>query len=289
MIKKFLYLLCLVTVFGCSDDVANKYPEYKRTESGLYMKILRLGEGDVNPEVGSVITVSMTYSNMADSLFYQDEMTYKVTPPAFSGSFEEGILTMHEGDSVSFIVSADSIFSIMMQVDLPAFLDSGTDMRIEMKLLAIHSEKDFTMDVQAYAEWLDTADLDELEMIMNYLEKNELKVKPTDRGLFFLEKVRSEGVRAAFGKQVVVRYSGEFLDGTKFDSTEENGEDFEFVLGNDDQVIDGVEMTLETMRQGEKIRVLLPSFLAFGQKGSSTGMVPPFTPVIYNIELIKVY
>ena len=41
------------------------------------------------------------------------------------------------------------------------------------------------------------------------------------------------------------------------------------------------------MREGELSLFILPSAIAFGATGSSTGIVPPYTPVIFEIELLE--
>jgi FKBP-type peptidyl-prolyl cis-trans isomerase len=53
------------------------------------------------------------------------------------------------------------------------------------------------------------------------------------------------------------------------------------------QVIGGLEEAIGRMREGEKALIILPSELAWGEKGSSTGIIPPFTSVIYELELLK--
>jgi FKBP-type peptidyl-prolyl cis-trans isomerase FkpA len=42
------------------------------------------------------------------------------------------------------------------------------------------------------------------------------------------------------------------------------------------------------MYPGEKSLFIIPSHMAFGQEGSSTGIVPAFTPVIFEVEIIEV-
>ena len=50
-------------------------------------------------------------------------------------------------------------------------------------------------------------------------------------------------------------------------------------------MIDGIERAVRMMREGEVSLFILPSAVAFGAEGSSTGIVPPYTPVIFEIEL----
>ena len=54
------------------------------------------------------------------------------------------------------------------------------------------------------------------------------------------------------------------------------------------QVIDGIELTLKTMKCGERARVVLRSDYAWGEYGTSDGSVAPYTPVVFDVELQKV-
>jgi FKBP-type peptidyl-prolyl cis-trans isomerase len=53
-------------------------------------------------------------------------------------------------------------------------------------------------------------------------------------------------------------------------------------------VIRGLETVIGKMREGEKAVAVIPSGEAFGRDGSLSGIVPPFTPVVFKIELINV-
>ena len=90
------------------------------------------------------------------------------------------------------------------------------------------------------------------------------------------------------GDTVVVHYEGKFLNGKFFDSTRQRHEAFQFVYGQQWQVIKGMEDAIGMMREGEKSIFIMPSEMAFGQTGSSTGMIPPFTSLIFEVELVSV-
>jgi FKBP-type peptidyl-prolyl cis-trans isomerase len=86
----------------------------------------------------------------------------------------------------------------------------------------------------------------------------------------------------------VIHYEGYFLNGKFFDSTHRRNEPLQFVYGHQWQVIGGMEKAIGKMHQGDKALVIIPSELAFGADGSVGGIVPPFTPVVFEIELINV-
>ena len=45
---------------------------------------------------------------------------------------------------------------------------------------------------------------------------------------------------------------------------------------------------LYKLKKGEKAKIILPSQLAFGDQGSSNGVIPPYTPLVYQIEIIDI-
>lgn len=98
----------------------------------------------------------------------------------------------------------------------------------------------------------------------------------------------ADTLRVRAGKEVVIHYEGRHLDGRVFDDSRLLEGPFRFVYGNEGQVITGIETALGRMRRGEVVEVVLPSWLAFGKRGSSDGRVGPYTPVVYRIEVVDV-
>jgi FKBP-type peptidyl-prolyl cis-trans isomerase len=82
-------------------------------------------------------------------------------------------------------------------------------------------------------------------------------------------------------------YEGRFLNSSKFDDSGPKGQPFTYVRGQQWQVVAGLEKALAGMSEGEKATFIMPSKLAFGVKGLAD-IVPPFTPVIYEVEVKRV-
>ncbi len=89
------------------------------------------------------------------------------------------------------------------------------------------------------------------------------------------------------GREVVIQYQGRTLDGKIFDDSRRQEGALRFVMGHEHQVIAGIETALSRMSRGETAEVIIPSWLAFGGKGSAGGLVPPYTPVVYRVEVIE--
>ena len=98
--------------------------------------------------------------------------------------------------------------------------------------------------------------------------------------------VTGTGTPAVNGKTVSVHYTGWLVDGTKFDSSVDRDEPFEFVLG-EGQVIQGWDEGVATLRVGDKVRLTIPPEMAYGEAGYP-GAIPPSATLIFEVELLAV-
>ncbi|MFN8277760.1 MAG: peptidylprolyl isomerase [Chitinophagales bacterium] len=109
--------------------------------------------------------------------------------------------------------------------------------------------------------------------------------KKTASGLMYIVEKEGTGAQAAKGKTVSVHYNGTFLDGKKFDSSYDRGQPISFVLGQG-QVIPGWDEGIALMKVGTKMKLIIPSNLAYGERG--VGPIPPNTPLVFETELMDV-
>lgn len=98
--------------------------------------------------------------------------------------------------------------------------------------------------------------------------------------------VVGEGKEAKPGNDVRVHYTGWLEDGTKFDSSQDRKQPFEFGLGQG-QVIQGWDQGVTGMRVGGVRRLTIPPELGYGQRGAG-GVIPPNATLIFEVELLDV-
>lgn len=84
--------------------------------------------------------------------------------------------------------------------------------------------------------------------------------------------------------RVKVHYEGRFLDGSVFDSSMQRNEPIVFGLH---QVIKGWQEGLQLMVEGQKVRLFIPSHLAYGKNGAGN-KIPPGVTLIFDVELIEI-
>ena len=85
------------------------------------------------------------------------------------------------------------------------------------------------------------------------------------------------------GDEVICQYAGRLLNGTEFDSSYKRGAPFTFRLGTG-AVIRGWDEAFATMHKGEKRTLIVPYWLAYGDKGK--GSIPPRATLIFEVEMI---
>ena len=107
----------------------------------------------------------------------------------------------------------------------------------------------------------------------------------TASGLQYWDLTAGSGATAAPGKKVSVHYTGWLTDGTKFDSSLDRNQPFEFVLGAT-QVIKGWDEGVAGMKVRGKRQLRIPPNLAYG--ASPVGPIPANSTLIFDVELLDV-
>jgi len=121
----------------------------------------------------------------------------------------------------------------------------------------------------------------EKEEIQNYLSAHpELDFTLRESGLYYLDITVGTGDQPVAKDTAFVYYTGYYLNGNDFE-TNVGGDAFAFPVGVG-SIIPGWDEGTMLMRVGGKAKLLIPSFLAFGNSGY---VMPAYTPIILDVEL----
>lgn len=113
------------------------------------------------------------------------------------------------------------------------------------------------------------------------------EVTTTPSGLQFEVIKAGDGESARAGATAVVHYTGWLLDGSKFDSSVDRNEPFQFTIGAG-QVIKGWDEAVALMRVGDKRKLTIPPGLAYGDRGVGGGLIPPGATLVFEVELLEI-
>ena len=275
-------LLLSSAVTSCEEK--SPFPGYKPTGTGLYYKQITKGEGEAL-KIGDVVQVDLAYY-VNDSLLYSTaylpESAYDmVNESLFQGDLYEGFRMMHVGDSMSFMINADSVFTKQFHApELPDFVKPGVFMRWEVKVNQAMTEEEYYKMREDQVAALQQKSKDDFAA---YLVENGVTAQPLESGLVYVCTKPGKGRKPAEKQMVKVHYTGKLLDGTVFDSSIERGEPIEFQLGTH-QVIAGWDEGIALMSKGEKGILYIPYELAYGAR--QNGPIPAYSNLVFEVELV---
>ena len=109
-------------------------------------------------------------------------------------------------------------------------------------------------------------------------------VKTTASGLQYRILTEGKGAVATDTSSVEVHYEGKLIDGTVFDSSYKRNKPATF---RPTDVIKGWTEALKMMPEGSVWEIYVPWQLAYGERGAQ-GRIPPYSALIFKIELLKV-
>jgi len=258
---------------------------------------------------GDMVTADVVFKTHDTTFFVSSrDLTvpyqFEILSPCFPGDIYEAFLMMSKGDSATFILKGDSLFLRDFEIqELPEFIDSTTLVYMDVRLTDILPREQLLKEKEAYKERVSLMlkELKEKESsdIQHYLAQHDVTVKPTSSGLYYIELIRGNGPKVEPGKNVKINYSAMFINGEIFETTIQEAAmkynifdslmvylPFEFIQG-DSAAIEGWNEGLSYMREGGKAKLIIPSALAYGEEGIE-GYIPPYSPLLYEIEVLEV-
>ncbi|MUV14992.1 FKBP-type peptidyl-prolyl cis-trans isomerase N-terminal domain-containing protein [Noviluteimonas gilva] len=181
---------------------------------------------------------------------------------------------------------------IQDQVDMPVVMQAirtafsgGKPLLSAEEATIVRQEFDTKLNALAVSRAQQGAD-GNLKKGEEFLAKNKLQkgVFTTRSGLQYMILRQGAGMRPKPGERVTVLYRGTLLDGTEFDSTQDN-QPRTFALS---QVIAGWSEGLSMMPVGGKYRFWIPGDLAYGSSGMPDGHIGPNATLVFDVELLGV-
>jgi len=292
-IKKILTLtviLAMVSALMISCNMFGSYPGFKKTKTGVYYKIYKDDNNDTTKvRIGSILTLYLKYGLKDSSLFDSKDMpqpiVLAVAEPKYEGDFYECLSLLKQGDSATFILKAGPLFTKTFgQPAVPEFLTDESDIYFDIKVRKVQTQEDIDRETQIQNMQLEQ---EEMTLIEEYVRNNKITVQPTGSGIYFLETKKGTGKSPVKDGYVSVHFTVSLLGGEKLFSTIERGEPIDFKFGSQFEN-EGFQEVVGLMREGGKANAIVPSAMAFGAQGAGNGVVPPFSSLYYDIDLVKI-
>jgi FKBP-type peptidyl-prolyl cis-trans isomerase len=302
----YLFIALLPVAFAsCSGD----HPGFTRTDTGLYYKFHDKNDNAPKVRTGDEVTVSLKMYTadtvilftVRDTLLSQQIL---VEESVYPGDLYEALRMMSEGDSATFIFRSNDLFVNFFRMESPPdyirdSADVFMDLRIRSRLTGAEAEKKMQAMLEAREKMLEELRSSEPARIAAFLKEHHLSAKTLKSGLCLIETRGGKGPAIKTGASVTVNYVAKLINGKIIETSlkEEAMKSgifdslfeyipFTFVMG-DSSTVAGWEEGISHMRKGGKAILVVPSSLAYGEEGLED-IIPPYSPVVYEIEILEV-
>ncbi|MFK7756142.1 MAG: FKBP-type peptidyl-prolyl cis-trans isomerase [Flavobacteriales bacterium] len=274
-----------VLVISCGSG------EFSQVAKSVQKKLVVFGEDQTAIKDAKYLDLvySVSAFNKSKNVSYSNELFLSDFHPSIFGTevFHEDFAKLHSGDSVIYKLS---YFEIKDQI-LDEFtsnqliLSDSALVNLYIGIQLAMTEEEFLAHSQKKVQ---QGLIEEMTLINNYISNNNLQDRVIRKGdLHYLKTSETNALAVSMGNDIAIAYTCRFLSEQIFDQVPEDSPLY-INLGAPDQVIIGIESILKELKQGETARVIIPSYLAFGENGSTDGRVPPKTPIIADIKLVEI-
>ncbi len=125
---------------------------------------------------------------------------------------------------------------------------------------------------------------DELKALLPTYDDDDIDVTASGLRYVILEAT-ADGEKAKTCDTVDAHYTGYLPDGTKFDSSRDRDQTFQFPVGQG-SVIPGWDEGFTLLAPGDKAILMIPPELGYGEQGGGT--IPPNSTLYFDVELVGV-
>ncbi len=273
-------LLFAVLLLACDRP---PMPGASRIAKDTYWRLHTLGEEELKPAPEDSVLVRVRIARpgeMPGSLF-STERWYAMK--AAGTSFFFGRLC--PGDSASVWLPATGV--PWQALGVPPEMDTvnAGPVQMELALLQVRTPAGSAQLMQQAL--MARNESDEQRILSSFFGKDEWPWKQA-MGIWYRLEADPGGPKVQSGETVTLIWTARFLDsGVIFDEQTEKEGGLTFRLGDPGQVIMGLEAACHLLpARGGTGEFIIPSSLAFGPRGSSSGIVPPWTPVLYRVQVL---
>jgi len=260
------------------------------TSSGLIVIPEVVGKGSV-PDTGDMCQVYFEVRILGgDTLFSNfkaDPFDIEFGKEFDNKGFMEGLGMLTEGSTARFVVPSWIGVGTNGYDGVPGFttLDYMVHFVQIRPLEVVQAERKRRKELKQ--ELLARNKREEPARIARYIKENQIVADTTDSGLYIIQLSKGRGkAPKKTGSRVTVNYTQYALDGTVIISSYDNNQPFTFETGRG-EVIKGWEEAVSKMVEGDKVRLIVPSKLGYGSRARGEKN-PPYTPLIFDLELTRV-
>jgi FKBP-type peptidyl-prolyl cis-trans isomerase len=287
---------------------------FTKTRTGLSYRIEEKGKGP-KPTHGQLLLIDLLYQTKdKEVLFNSNDNNAPVVVPyddslyTADGGIYEAISMLAKGDKYIFKIPAKTLLGDQFKTLAEKHtLQENTPLYLHMYLKDITTEEEFQkMEAEYYQAMIDQQKQQaaqqlpkDLEVINDYLKKNQINAFTTSSGLRYVIDQPGQGDNPQPGNTVKVNYIGKTLEGQVFDTNiveeaqkhnlydaRRKYEPMTFQIG-EGGMIEGFEEGIKLLKKQAKARLFIPSVLAYKDLELKP-YIQPHANLIFEVELVDI-
>lgn len=272
-------------MIGCRSDKN----EFTEIHPDHFYKLIDFTEDTNQVQLGSFVQFNWEIRNEIDSNIFSKRLFIRIDTVENQQGLISSLLALKQGYTGAFkfpFTSLEKDFkSTLSEED---FVDTNAVFIHYFHIDKVFTEQEFIAQKEYFLDWInnmETVNFNSIEhqVIDNYIFNENLNTSTSSTGLRQIVYANHSGIKTGFGKHIKIKYHGGSLNRPQQHITTQQ----DFYIGEEMQVIKAIEEAILKMEKGDSSLIIAPSNLAFGEKGSSTGLIPAATPVIYKIHLLE--
>lgn len=260
------------------------------TESGLIV-LEQTGKGRT-AQMGEYVNFDFTMCGpKGDTIMHSfgiEPVEMQYGEEFISAGFNEALGMVSEGGTMRFVLPSELAFD---SVGYESHIDPYTPLVVLLKMNSVmdkatYDKKMEALQAQKEAEAKRLMSLEQKTM-EDYLKANGITEQPTESGLVIIRKEEGIGPVAQWGDEVTVHYVMSNLKGELLESSYEYEHPVTFKIGNN-EMLPAIEEAVMTMSKGSKVSLVSPSALAFGDFVIDEDLLPAYSPLKIDLELVEI-
>jgi FKBP-type peptidyl-prolyl cis-trans isomerase FkpA len=278
----------IITILGFTACRQNQQQNYTYCSPGYYYRLIAYQPAQKKQQKKALVQLALSFKTQKDSVFWDSYNNFNDVYVVSSECNDTAQYLQYQvakrvvGDSFELLIPCATFFLKQFGTQqIPQFSSHDSVVSANVKIKRYLNPSEYEMQIERLKSR-------ENELIRNYFGTDAYFKKARDSaGVYWVQNPSPWSPPPKFKEldRLMVNYEGYFLSGRMF---EKSIRDFELIYGIPDQMVKGLNYVMGQLNEGQTAKIILPSALAFGEKGSSNGTVPPFTPVLYIIKLTEV-
>ncbi len=281
---KFFFTIIFIFLIISSCRNTSKKTRFTYNKLGYWYQLISFNNNTLPNNKNTIYWLGATFKTQSDSVFWDsynnlnDNFFIALNTNLQSNYLSHFISTKTEQDSCLLLIKTSDFFNQQFNThQIPFFSKNDSIVKINLKVKRIYSQAQFINLQQNFAK-------KELEQIENYFNSaQKFEASKDSLGFYWIDKpTKNQLPKIKNGDDIYLSYQGSFLNGQLVDSSPKN---FKITYGTPDQLLKGLNYVISRLKLGDNAKIILPSRLTFGEKGSTNNFIPPYTPLVYTLKI----